>query len=67
MTREQVRQFLEALARAHPDPRSELTFVDPLPISETATWRARAAMLATLNYKLASSAARHGTSVLVTW
>ena len=29
MTREQVRQFLEALARANPDPRSELTFVDP--------------------------------------
>ena len=29
MTREQVRGFIEALATAHPDPRSELTFVDP--------------------------------------
>src|SRR6185437_13441881 len=29
MTREQVRGFLEALAKANPDPRSELTFVDP--------------------------------------
>ena len=29
MTREQVRGFLEALAKATPNPRSELTFVDP--------------------------------------
>jgi endonuclease-3 len=29
MTREQVRRFLEALAKATPNPRSELTFVDP--------------------------------------
>ncbi len=29
MTREQVRLFLEALARANPEPRSELVFADP--------------------------------------
>ena len=29
MTLGQVRGFLEALAKANPDPRSELTFVDP--------------------------------------
>jgi endonuclease-3 len=29
MTRQQVRGFIEALATANPDPRSELTFVDP--------------------------------------
>ncbi|MGC1410051.1 MAG: endonuclease III [Acetobacteraceae bacterium] len=29
MTREEVRGFIEALAKANPDPRSELTFVDP--------------------------------------
>lgn len=29
MTREQVRGFLEALAKANPNPRSELAFVDP--------------------------------------
>jgi endonuclease III len=29
MTLRQVRGFLEALAKANPDPRSELTFVDP--------------------------------------
>ena len=29
MTREQVRGFLEALAQANPDPRSELVFADP--------------------------------------
>ena len=29
MTRDEVRGFLEALARANPDPRSELTFIDP--------------------------------------
>jgi endonuclease-3 len=29
MTREQVRDFIEALAKANRDPRSELTFVDP--------------------------------------
>jgi endonuclease-3 len=29
MTREQVRGFLEALAKANPNPRSELTFIDP--------------------------------------
>src|SRR6202012_3468606 len=29
MTREEVRGFLEALAKANPDPRSELSYVDP--------------------------------------
>jgi endonuclease-3 len=29
MTRDEVRGFLEALAKANPDPRSELTFIDP--------------------------------------
>ena len=29
MTREEVRDFITALARANPDPRSELTFIDP--------------------------------------
>src|SRR5271170_6950416 len=29
MTREEVRGFIEALAKANPNPRSELTFVDP--------------------------------------
>ena len=29
MTREEVRGFIEALAMANPDPRSELTFIDP--------------------------------------
>ena len=29
MTRDDVRGFLEALAKANPDPRSELTFIDP--------------------------------------
>src|ERR1700753_1303176 len=29
MTRDDVRGFLEALAKANPNPRSELTFVDP--------------------------------------
>ncbi len=29
MTREEVRGFLEALAKANPNPRSELTFIDP--------------------------------------
>jgi endonuclease-3 len=29
MTREEVRGFIEALAKANPDPRSELTFIDP--------------------------------------
>jgi endonuclease-3 len=29
MTREEVRRFLEALAKANPDPRSELSFIDP--------------------------------------
>jgi endonuclease-3 len=29
MTREEVRRFLEALAQANPDPRSELSFTDP--------------------------------------
>jgi endonuclease III len=29
MTRTEVRRFLEALARAMPDPRSELDFIDP--------------------------------------
>ena len=29
MTREEVRGFLEALAKANPNPRSELTYIDP--------------------------------------
>ena len=29
MTREEVRGFITALAKANPDPRSELTFIDP--------------------------------------
>jgi endonuclease-3 len=29
MTRDEVRGFLEALAKANPNPRSELTFIDP--------------------------------------
>ena len=29
MTREEVRGFIEALAKANPDPRSELSFIDP--------------------------------------
>ena len=29
MTREEVRRFLEALAKVNPDPRSELSFIDP--------------------------------------
>jgi hypothetical protein len=58
---------LERIRQAASLHRVDLTFVDPLPVTESATWRARAAMLATLNYKLMPSAARHGTSVLVTW
>src|SRR5271169_4797976 len=29
MTRDEVRGFIEALAKANPDPRSELSFIDP--------------------------------------
>jgi hypothetical protein len=58
---------LERIRQAAASRRVELTFVDPLPVSESATWSARAAMLATLNYTLTSAAARHETSVLVTW
>src|SRR5690242_21204518 len=29
MTRDEVRGFLEALAKVNPNPRSELTFIDP--------------------------------------
>ena len=29
MSREEVRGFIQALAKANPDPRSELAFIDP--------------------------------------